>query len=395
MKNKKLNFWFIFINVLNVSLLIFIIISFILFFNTEMPEEINENEFIGYMKNKGCNLIDVQEEKKYLGVETYLVTDEKTCPYLVSYTKLFSEYSYDDFFDTLYDDVVNRNNNVNEKNIIKMDLFYKYYEYSTSGDFYKALTLNKNSILYASADIKYKNEVIGIFKDFNYFNAVTNNDISYVFYAVFLVVIIDVISLWKIEKKIRNKGWIALVPVYNIMCLSKDVLGSSSYVLLLFLPIGNSIFLFVLYYKLGKVFDKSNVFSLLLTLFPNMFLPMLAFDDSVYSNPKKEEDTIVKDETVNTNSKPSTSIFRKVINLIKWIFAVIFIFFAFTLSSLYLEEHLIIDLILSISFLIYGLMICPKVTDYTGKFKTYTKYKMLVVILLIVIDFIFISILPV
>ena len=137
MKNKKLNFWFIFINVLNVSLLIFIIISFILFFNTEMPEEINENEFIGYMKNKGCNLIDVQEEKKYLGVETYLVTDEKTCPYLVSYTKLFSEYSYDDFFDTLYDDVVNRNNNVNEKNIIKMDLFYKYYEYSTSGDFIK------------------------------------------------------------------------------------------------------------------------------------------------------------------------------------------------------------------------------------------------------------------
>lgn len=205
MKNKKLNFWFIFINVLNVSLLIFIIISFILFFNTEMPEEINENEFIGYMKNKGCNLIDVQEEKKYLGVETYLVTDEKTCPYLVSYTKLFSEYSYDDFFDTLYDDVVNRNNNVNEKNIIKMDLFYKYYEYSTSGDFYKALTLNKNSILYASADIKYKNEVIGIFKDFNYFNAVTNNDISYVFYAVFLVVIIDVISLWKIEKKLEIK----------------------------------------------------------------------------------------------------------------------------------------------------------------------------------------------
>lgn len=52
MKNKKLNFWFIFINVLNVSLLIFIVISFILFFNTEMPEEITENEFISYMKNK-------------------------------------------------------------------------------------------------------------------------------------------------------------------------------------------------------------------------------------------------------------------------------------------------------------------------------------------------------
>ena len=392
---KKSKFWFIFINVLNISSLIIIVISFILFFNQKMPEEINENEFISYMENKGCNLIDVQEEKKYLGVETYLVTDEKTCPYLVSYTKFFLGYSYDDFFNTLYDDVVNRNRNVNEKNTIKMDLFYKYYEYSTSGDFYKSLTLNKNSILYASSDIKYKNEVIDIFKDFNYFNNDINNNVSYVFYAVFLVVIIDVISLWKIEKKIRNKGWVSIIPVYNIMCLSKDVLGSSAYVLLLFLPVGNIIFLYTLYYKLGKVFGKSNVFSLLLTLFPNIFLPMLAFDDSVYINPKKEENTIDEDITVDRNFKVKTSIFRKIINLIKWIFAIIFIFFAFALSGLYSEEHLIIDLILSISFYIYGLMICPKVTDYTRKFKIYTKYKVLFVILLIVIDFIFISILPI
>lgn len=392
---KKSKFWFIFINVLNISSLIIIVISFILFFNQKMPEEINENEFISYMENKGCNLIDVQEEKNYLGVETYLVTDEKTCPYLVSYTKFLSGYSYDYFFNTLYDDVVNRNSNVNEKNTIKMDLFYKYYEYSTSGDFYKSLTLNKNTILYASSDIKYKNEVIDIFKDFNYFNNDINNNVSYVFYVVFLVIIIDVISLWKIEKKIRNKGWVAIIPVYNIMCLSKDVLGSSAYVLLLFLPVGNIIFLYTLYYKLGKVFGKSNVFSLLLTLFPNIFLPMLAFDDSVYINPKKEENTIDEDITVDKNFQAKTSIFRKIINLFKWIFAIIFIFFAFALSGLYSEEHLIIDLILSISFYMYGLMICPKVTDYTKKFKIYTKYKVLFVILLIVIDFIFISILPI
>ena len=137
------------------------------------------------------------------------------------------------------------------------------------------------------------------------------------------------------------------------------------------------------------------MFSLLLTLFPNIFLPMLAFDDSVYINPKKEENTIDEDITVDRNFKVKTSIFRKIINLIKWIFAIIFIFFAFALSGLYSEEHLIIDLILSISFYIYGLMLCPKVTNYTKKFKNYTKYKVLFVILLIVIDFIFISILPI
>lgn len=384
-KNSK--FWLIFINICNVSLLLLIIISFVSIFNKELPEEITKNEFINYMENKGCNLIDVQGKENYLGVDTYLVTDENSCPYLVSYTKFLPEYSFDEFFDVIEDDVVNGNSNVYEEKYLKVNLFYKYYEYSTSGDYYKTLTLNKNSILYASSNIKYKNEVIDIFEDLNYINDIENNEISYIFYAVFLIIIINVISLWKIEKKIRNKGWVALVPIYNIVCLTKDVLGSSLYALLLFVPIVNTIFLFVLYYKLGKLFNKSNLFSILLTLFPIIFLPILAFDNLVYINPKKEETTI--------NKKSNTSIIRKIINVIKWILMIIFIFFAFAFLLVYLEEHLIVYLILTILFLIYGLMICPKLTNYTKKFKTYTKYKVLIVILLIIINLIFISILPV
>lgn len=56
-KNSK--FWLIFINICNVSLLLAIVISFVSLFNKKLPEEITKNEFINYMENKGCNLIDV------------------------------------------------------------------------------------------------------------------------------------------------------------------------------------------------------------------------------------------------------------------------------------------------------------------------------------------------
>lgn len=393
MKDNKSKFWLIFINVINGWLLLLIIINFVSLFNKKLPEEITESEFANYMENKGCNLIDVQNKENYLGVDTYLVTDENSCPYLISYTRFLPEYSFDDFFDVLEEDVVNGNSNVYEKKYLKKNLLYKYYEYSTSGDYYKIVTLNKNSILYASADIKYKNEVIDIFEDFNYINDIKNNEISYIFYAVFLVIIINIISLWKIEKKLRNKGWVVLIPIYNIICLSKDVLGSSLYALLLLVPIGNIIFIFVLYYKLGKLFNKSNLFSLLLTLFPIIFLPILAFDNLDYINPKKEENII--NEDIVTNQKSNTSSIKKIINAIKWFLMIIFILFAFSSLLVYLDEHLINYLIITISFLIYGLMICPKITNYTNKFKTYTKYKTLIVILLIIINLIFMSIFPV
>lgn len=158
-------------------------------------------------------------------------------------------------------------------------------------------------------------------------------------------------------------------------------------------PIGNIIFIFVLYYKLGNLFNKSNLFSILLTLFPIIFLPILAFDNLVYINLKKEENII--NEDIVTNQKSNTSSIKKIINAIKWFLMIIFILFAFSSLLVYLDEHLINYLIITISFLIYGLMICPKITNYTNKFKTYTKYKTLIVILLIIINLIFMSIFPV
>ena len=92
--------------------------------------------------------------------------------------------------------------------------------------------------------------------------------------------------MWGTLKKTRNKGWISLIPFYNIGCLSKDVLGSAWWPLLLFVPIGNVVFMFMLYYNMTKVFNKSDSYCVLMMFVPSVLWPLLAFDNSEYDSSK-------------------------------------------------------------------------------------------------------------
>lgn len=68
----------------------------------------------------------------------------------------------------------------------------------------------------------------------------------------------------------------------NISCLSKDVLGSPWFALLLLLPIGNVVFIFMLYYNIGKVFNKSALYCVLMMFIPSVLWPLLVFGNSEY-----------------------------------------------------------------------------------------------------------------
>ena len=103
-------------------------------------------------------------------------------------------------------------------------------------------------------------------------------------YSLYVVLFICIVSMWGTLKKTRNKGWISLIPFYNIGCLSKDVLGSAWYSLLLLVPIGNVIFMFMLYYNLAKVFNKKSYYCVLMMFIPTVLWPLLAFDDSEYDS---------------------------------------------------------------------------------------------------------------
>ena len=94
------------------------------------------------------------------------------------------------------------------------------------------------------------------------------------------------IIMWKLFVRLGQKGWISLIPFYNIGCLSKDVLGSAWWPLLLFIPIGNVVFMFMLYYNIAKVFNKSDSYCVLMMFIPSVLWPLLAFDNSEYDSNK-------------------------------------------------------------------------------------------------------------
>ena len=117
-------------------------------FSVKLPDKIDKNYFTKYMEEKGCPVINLQEEKEYNGMTDYLITEKETCPYATFNDKEVLR----DFFSRGKNDVMQNNTNVTGKTSVSINMFSEYYEYNTSGDYYKAIVYNDNSVLYASAD---------------------------------------------------------------------------------------------------------------------------------------------------------------------------------------------------------------------------------------------------
>ena len=406
MRSKNSKFGLIFTIVCNAAIVLcFAIGFFLLFFKIDLPDKLDKNTFINYMEAKGCKINDVLAEEDYSGIDDYLMTDKESCPYLVSYATFNDKKVLGQFFTQGRNDVLQNNPNTKGRTSVSVNVFsLQYYEYTTFGDYYKAIVYNDNSVLYASADREYREEVINVFKDFNYKYEINFKGMQIVCYSFFILLFICIVSMWGTLKKTRNKGWISLIPFYNIGCLSKDVLGSAWWPLLLFVPIGNVVFMFMFYYNLGKVFNKNDSYCVLTMFFPSVCWPLLAFDDSKYTKPDKKKKQIINQpaekenydniKKVEIKGEKQISTGRKILNIIKWIFTVIFFLWgAFSILT-YTEEKLIGYVLTGILSIIYGILICPPITDSTKKYKNYTKFKPLIVIILIVIHIIIFGILP-
>lgn len=286
MKSKNSLFGLIFTILCNGAIVLLFIIGFVMMFSVKLPDKIDKNYFTKYMEEKGCPVINLQEEKEYNGMTDYLITEKETCPYLISYVTFNDKEVLRDFFSRGKNDVMQNNTNVTGKTSVSINMFSEYYEYNTSGDYYKAIVYNDNSVLYASADKQYREDVRSIFKDLHYQYEINFKGMQITWYSLYVLLFICIVSMWGTLKKTRNKGWISLIPFYNIGCLSKDVLGSAWWPLLLFVPIGNVVFMFMLYYNIGKVFNKSDSYCVLMMFIPSVLWPLLAFDNSEYDSNK-------------------------------------------------------------------------------------------------------------
>jgi uncharacterized membrane protein YoaK (UPF0700 family) len=109
---------------------------------------------------------------------------------------------------------------------------------------------------------------------------------SMVIWLILLLIVI--ISLWKIFEKAGEPGWAALIPIYNVIILLKIVGRPIWWLVLLLIPFVNIIFGIILYLDLAKAFNKGTGFAIGLILLGIIFLPILAFDSSEYVGTKTQ-----------------------------------------------------------------------------------------------------------
>ena len=104
--------------------------------------------------------------------------------------------------------------------------------------------------------------------------------------GIYLVIIIlMIISMWKIFTKAGKPGWACIIPIYNIIVLLQ-IIGKPWWWLLLFcIPIVNIVFVIWMTNLLSKSFGKEVGFTLGLIFLSFIFYPILGLGDSKYNGP--------------------------------------------------------------------------------------------------------------
>lgn len=103
--------------------------------------------------------------------------------------------------------------------------------------------------------------------------------IGIVYCAILLLLII---SMWKIFTKAGKPGWAAIVPIYNIIVLVEICCKPIWWFILLLIPFVNLIVAIILFIELAKRFGKGVGFAIGLLLLGFIFFPILAFSDAKY-----------------------------------------------------------------------------------------------------------------
>ena len=116
-----------------------------------------------------------------------------------------------------------------------------------------------------------------------------------IIFAIFAIGagVVTIIGQWKLYKKAGKDGYIALIPVYNVIA-EMEMAGMPIYFWFLnycsFIPwigwIGTLAFLIWKDINLAKSFGKSAGTGVLLAFFPYIMYPVLGFGKAQYIGPK-------------------------------------------------------------------------------------------------------------
>ena len=94
----------------------------------------------------------------------------------------------------------------------------------------------------------------------------------------FAVIIVMVVSMWKLFVKAGKPGWAALVPFYNTL-VQLEIVGRPAWwlVIMLFVPFFGLWVGIVMLIDVAKSYGKSTGYGIFLAALPVIAFPMLAF----------------------------------------------------------------------------------------------------------------------
>jgi hypothetical protein len=99
------------------------------------------------------------------------------------------------------------------------------------------------------------------------------------------VVVFEIAALWQVFVKASEKGWKAIIPIWNTLIVLKISGRPFWWIILFIIPIVNFIVYIIVYYNLAKSFAKSTGFAVGLLILPFIFIPILGFGSSQYAGP--------------------------------------------------------------------------------------------------------------
>jgi hypothetical protein len=99
------------------------------------------------------------------------------------------------------------------------------------------------------------------------------------------IIILMIVSMWKIFTKAQKPGWAILIPIYNIIILLQIIGKPWWWLLLMLIPVVNIVFVIWMINLLSKSFGHSVGFTIGLILLSFIFIPILGLGGSTYIGP--------------------------------------------------------------------------------------------------------------
>lgn len=98
----------------------------------------------------------------------------------------------------------------------------------------------------------------------------------------FAIIVLVIVSMWKIFVKAGQPGWASIIPIYNCYVMLQIAGKPGWWLLLFFVPFVNIVIAIMMWHGVSRAFGKDIGFTLGLIFLGIIFLPILAFGSATY-----------------------------------------------------------------------------------------------------------------